>query len=209
MEGLVGTYPLLNRRTGKEIDATLWRPLSERHVQDFLQRWKPVLDARVAELGNQGSITAAKAAEHNVQDAHWQWSQKLVQRRNGLAWTSFAVEVDGATQGLMFARMDAFAREASQLNKPIVDIDLLATAPWNRFRLDPNPLFKGVGRLLLAAAVSLSVSEEFCGRVGLHALPQADSWYRDVCGMCDLGVDSTGMRYFEMTDAQAQAFLNS
>ncbi len=107
----------------------------------------------------------------------------------------------------MFARMDAFAREPSQLNKPIVDIDFLATAPWNRFRLAQDPRFKGIGRLLLAAAISLSVSEEFAGRIGLHALPQAESWYRDVCGMTDLGVDGTSMRYFEMTEAQARVFI--
>src|SRR5258706_1341 len=83
-----------------------------------------------------------------------------------------------------------------------------ATALWNRFRLVPEPQFKGIGRLLLAAAISLSVSEEFAGRIGLHALPQAESWYRDVCGMTDLGIDGTGMRYFEMTEAQAQTFVS-
>jgi hypothetical protein len=70
-----------------------------------------------------------------------------------------------------------------------------------------EPLYKGVGHLLLAAAINLSFNEEFSGRVGLHALPQAESWYRDVCKMTDLGPDGTKMRYFEMTEAQARAFL--
>ena len=104
--------------------------------------------------------------------------------------------------------MGAFAQEPSQLNKPIVDIDLLATAPWNRPQLTDQPQFKEIGRLLLAGAISLSVSEEFAGRIGLHALPQAETWYRDVCGMTDLGVDGTNMRYFEMTESQARAFIS-
>jgi hypothetical protein len=69
------------------------------------------------------------------------------------------------------------------------------------------PRFKGIGRILLGAAISLSFHEEFAGRIGLHALPQAEDWYRHVCGMTDLGVDGKKMRYFEMTEAQAKAFL--
>jgi len=109
----------------------------------------------------------------------------------------------------MFVRTQGFAREPSQHGKPLAVIELIATAPWNRTALVPVPRFKGIGRLLLAAAISLSVHEEFEGRVGLHALPQAENWYRKVCGMTDLGVDETKMRYFEMTEAQARAFLKS
>lgn len=207
MSERIGTYWLKDRRTGLEVEATLLQSLDDRHVEDFVQKWKPIFDARMAELHQQGQLTIEIVGEHNLQDAHWQWARKVEQRRDGLAWTSFAVEAEDVTQGLMFARMDAFAREPSQRNKPIVDIDLLATAPWNRFRLVPEPQFKGIGRLLLAAAVSLSVAEEFAGRIGLHALPQAESWYRDVCGMTDLGIDGTGMRYFEMTEAQAKVFV--
>ncbi len=208
MGEVVGVYPLKDRRTGKEVEATLWRSLEDRHVQDFTGRWKPIFEARITELRRNGSVTPAIAGEHNVQDAHWLWAQKVEQRRDGLEWASFAVEAEGITQGLMFARLGAFAQEPSQLNKPIVDVDLLATAPWNRPQLTVQPQFKGIGRLLLAAAISLSVSEEFAGRIGLHALPQAETWYRDVCGMTDLGVDGTKMRYFEMTEAQARAFIS-
>jgi GNAT superfamily N-acetyltransferase len=207
MSKSLGVYPLWDRRAGKEVEATLWLSLDDRHVQDFSKCWLPVFNARLTELSRQGLVTAEIAAQHNLQDAHWQWARKVEQRRDGLAWASFAVEAEGVTQGLMFARMDSFAREASQINKEIVDIDLLATAPWNRLRLTKEPQFKGIGRLLLAAAISLSVEQEFAGRIGLHALPQAESWYRDICRMTDLGIDATKMRYFEMTEAQAQAFI--
>lgn len=209
MSERLGTYFLKDRRTGQEVEATLWRDLEDRHVEDFTTRWKPVFDARLAELRARGELTLDTAGEHNLQDAHWQWVEKVAARRNEMSWASFAVEAEGVTQGLMFVRMGPTVRglAPSHRNQFIVDIDLLATAPWNRFRLVPDPQFKGIGRLLLAAAVSLSVSEEFAGRIGLHALPQAESWYRDVCGMTDLGVDQSGMRYFEMTEAQARAFV--
>ncbi len=203
----LGIYRLQDRRTRLEVPAELWGSLQDRHVQDFTTRWKPIFDARLAELRRQGDVTAAIAGEHNVQDAHWQWAQKVKERSESLSWASFAVEAEGVTQGLMFARLDGFAREPSQRNKPLVDIDLLATAPWNRSRLVEEPQFKGIGQLLLGTAISLSVAEEFAGRIGLHALPQAASWYRDVCGMTDLGVDHTGMHYFEMTEQQARAFI--
>jgi len=208
MTDLLGTYLLKDRLKDQEVEVTLWQSLDERHVEDFAQKWKPIFDARLAELRAKGELTLEVVGDHNLQDAHWEWVQKRLERRDMMAWSSFAVEAEDVTQGLMFVRMDTFAREASGRGKHIVEIDLLATAPWNRFRLVPQPQFKGIGRLLMAAAISLSVDQEFDGRIGLHALPQAESWYRDVCGMTDLGTDETQMRYFEMTRAQAQAFVS-
>lgn len=210
MGDLLGVYQLKDRRTGQEVDARLWSEIEDRHVDDFSGKWKPVFDAKIHELSKNGPLTNELIADYNLQDIHWAWIEKVPQRRDQLSWASFAVEAQDVTQGLMFTRVgpDVRAREASQRNQYLVEIDLLTVAPWNRFRLVPDPQFKGIGRLLLATAVSLSVSEEFAGRIGLHSLPQAESWYRDVCGMTDLGVDGTKMRYFEMTEAQARAFLS-
>ena len=64
-------------------------------------------------------------------------------------------------------------------------------------------------RVLIATAVQLSLEEGFRGRIGLHSLPQAETFYATNCGMTDLGKDTKkeGLRYFEMTPAQAAAFL--
>lgn len=209
MAQLLRTILLMDRRAGREVEATIWQSLDERHVRDFDEKWKPIFAARLAELFAAGPVTGAIAGEHDLQDAHWKWSEKLARMQGDMSRASFAVEAEGVTQGLMFTHMGPTvrAREPSQQGQYIVDVELVATAPWNRFRLTPDPQFRGIGRLLLATAVSLSFSEEFAGRVGLHALPQAESWYRDVCGMTDLGVDTSGMRYFEMTSAQARAFI--
>jgi hypothetical protein len=102
-----------------------------------------------------------------------------------------------------------FARSDRQKGRELVYVDLLATAPWNRPRLVPEARYKGVGRILIATAISLSYELEFNGRLGLHSLPQSESWYRDVAGFSDMGYDAPKrMRYFEVTEAQAAAFLS-
>ena len=62
----------------------------------------------------------------------------------------------------------------------------------------------------MTAAITISLGEGFKGRIGLHSLPQADRFYRETCGMSDLGPDAnyTGnLRYFEMTPDQASRFI--
>jgi hypothetical protein len=62
---------------------------------------------------------------------------------------------------------------------------------------------------MIRAAIALSEELEFKGRIGLHSLPQANSFYANTCGMSDLGMDADyqNLRYFEMTPEQAEAFI--
>jgi hypothetical protein len=97
-----------------------------------------------------------------------------------------------------------------QQGKDLVYIEFLENAPWNRSELLFRPTkFRGVGTLLMVAAIQLSIEQGFKGRVGLHALPQSEEWYRQKCGMTDMGTDQRvqGLRYFEMTALQATAFI--
>jgi hypothetical protein len=121
---------------------------------------------------------------------------------------TFAVEGDGHTQGLMLVDLTRFGRLVPHRGRELVYIELLASAPWNRHATVTAPKYKGVGRILLATAISLSVDEGFDGRIGLHSLPQSESWYRDDAGFTDVEFDHLKkMRYFEMTAAQAAAFV--
>jgi hypothetical protein len=208
-EGPLGTYDLLNRQTKSFEQVQLWSPISQNDLADFESHWRPLFDAGLRRLRKSGNLTLGTLGENELQDAYWKWADKVEERGNRLEWRSFSVRSARHTEGLMFTRLGPFGRAESHKNLPIVMIDLVATAPWNRIKLVPEPKLKGVGRLMLATAISLSVSEEFNGRIGLHALPQAETWYRDVCGMTDLGVDSSKMHYFEMTEAQASAFINN
>ena len=204
---LIGPVDLWDRQTERYVEGELRSPVSIGHTGDFETLWRPIFEKRIAELRAAGRTTIDDFGSSDIQYAYWDWAAMARERAQRFDWSSFAVEVGGVTQGLMFVRPAGFAREPSQARRPIVEVDLLATAPWNRNRLVPNPKYKGVGRLLLMTAVNLSFEEECAGRVGLHALPQAENWYRDRCKMTDLGVDATNMRYFEMTEAQARAFL--
>jgi len=205
MKAALEDYLLLNRHTGKYETATLYSPIGDNNVDDFESQWRPVMKARLAELKAENK----SAQDANLQDAHWKWKEKHQDRAARTEWESFSVECDGETQGLMFIKTVGFAREKSQLNKPIAYIDLISTAPWNRRGFDGVPKYKGTGHVLLGAAVSLSTHEGFDGRIGLHSLPQSESWYRDICGMSELGSDSNkeDLVYFEFTSKQAHAYI--
>ena len=64
-----------------------------------------------------------------------------------------------------------------------------ASQPWKSPGLVQIPRFSLVGRVLIATAVQLSVEEGFRVRIGLHALPQAETFYARNRGMTDLGND--------------------
>ena len=127
---------------------------------------------------------------------------------NQLSYQFFAIECSGTTQGLMIVNTMKRCRIQSQANKHLVYVEYLESAPWNR---EATPVYKGIGTVMMAAAIQLSIDECNQGRVGLHSLPQADSFYKDRCGMTDLGPDASypnyPLRYFEMTEAQATSFL--
>lgn len=61
--------------------------------------------------------------------------------------------------------------------------------------------------MLVGTAISLSVDLGFNGRIGLHSLPQSSSWYQGV-GFTDVEYDiEKEMRYIEMSESDAAAFV--
>jgi len=209
MKEAIETVDLLNRETQQFEPAILYRGIDKTNLDDFDRRWRPLIDVRIAQMTSPSEIAAA-----NIQDWHWDWRDKAKKRTGQLASDSFAVEIDGITQGLLFTTSAAFARIDEQKGLDIVYLEYLATAPWNRKGFTTRPIYKGVGRVLVAAAISLSHDLGFQGRIGLHSIPQSESWYRDTCGMNDLGVDMNAdhrgvLRYFEMTSDGANAFISS
>ena len=201
MKSLIGSEELLNRHTGSFEPVELYDEIDAGHLDQFEKLWWPAIQARFKQFPS-----LEKAGEGNVQDAGWRWNE-LVPATPRLDLCTFSVECSGTLQGMMRVFTTRRSRLAGELD--LVYIDRLASAPWNRRRFTENPKYKGVGELLMAAAVSLSVDRECKGRLALHSLPESESYYANI-GMQDLGPDlkSEHLRYYEMTEQTATSFLS-
>ena len=105
---------------------------------------------------------------------------------------------------MMLVNDVASARLLAQFGKPIVYIVFLATAPQNRPEFDGSIKYRGVGRVMVLAAIEFSRQSGYKGRIGLHSLPKAEAFYEAKCGLTRLGDDSShqDLCYFEMTEEQ-------
>lgn len=199
----VSTIHLLDVATGNGVEAELRDAIEQAQIDDWQTKWQPALLGILQDLARKGVPMSQWP-----QSWHWNWAQKAARVQGLLAFKGLSVVAQGETQGLVQVDLTKAGREPSQVRKPLVYIDYLEVAPWNRPEFGVAPRLRGVGTALLTAVVALSEDEGFKGRLGLHSLPQADAFYRKI-GMTDLGPDSAyqNLRYFEMTAEQARAFL--
>jgi hypothetical protein len=141
----------------------------------------------------------------------WDWGAKS-QKLQFLAYRCFGIECAGKWQGLMMVKITGqVARLDPDKGRDLVYIDYLESAPWNLATMVDTPLYGGIGSVLMRTAVQLSYDEEFHGRIGLHALPQAEVFYRDDCEMQCCGPDPTYqyLPYYEMTREIAARFTSN
>jgi len=199
----VSTIYLLDSATGDSVEAELRDVIEQAQIDDWQAKWQPALLNLLQQLARKGVPIAQWP-----QSWHWDWAKKIARVEGLLAFRGLCVVAHGETQGLAQVDLTKACREPSQRGRPLVYLDYLEVAPWNRPELGRMPRLRGVGSALLTGAVALSHEEGFKGRLGLHSLPQADNFYRRI-GMTDLGPDSTyqNLRYFEMTVEQARAFF--
>ncbi len=191
----------------KPVAATLFFGIADHNLEHYEQKWLPELLRRRRE-----TVKLLKAGHDiaTVEDAHWDWAKKMLrEHRAPLGFRSCAVEVVGETEGLMQIEL-ATHRSRSNRNLNLAYVDYISIAPWNRPWPGQTPRFKGVGSILLREAIRTSVDEGFRGRIGLHALPGAVTWYRDKLKMEAFGADPDyqGLHYFEFTEAAARRFVN-
>lgn len=180
------------------VDASLIDAITDEHLLMWKDTWVPAMAAH-----SKGKAPAEKPEDH-----HWDWKWKAERWRPLLKYHSFAIVCEKGLQGLMLANDLKSARLPEQFGKPIIYVELLASAPWNRSKIQKPKRFHGVGTVMMAAAVQLSLDLGFRGRIGLHSLPGAESFYQADCGMTVLGKDAAyrDMIYFEMTEKQAEQF---
>ncbi len=190
--------------TQEVVEAELWDDISDSHLDQWRSTWVPMIERTVDRLSKAGV-----AAEKWPQDLHWKWDKKTDWSRSLLSLQRFAITCGGALQGLMLVNLTKLtARLPSQRGKDLAYVEYVSTAPWNRPEIAGVQQFHGIGTNMVRAVIELSRNEGFRGRIGLHALRQSATFYRDKCGMSELGVDPDyyNLTYFEMTESQAADF---
>ncbi len=205
MTAVVSEVHLFNVERGEPEAAELWDAITERQLADWEGEWMPELFMAIQRLNRAGVERG-----HWPQSRHWNWRRKVEALQGMLANPGFSIVCDGLTQGMMIVDTATHrCRIDGQKDQHLVYVEFVENAPWNRAELFTPPRYRGVGSILIRAAVSLSEELEFHGRIGLHSLPQANGFYANTCGMTDLGTDPDreGLRYFEMTPEQARAFV--
>jgi hypothetical protein len=103
-----------------------------------------------------------------------------------------AVSTENEVQGLLAVLRRP--QRSRMRDDYVVYLDYLESAPWNLRNTGQPPRFLGVGTVLMAEAIRMSHEEGFEGRVGLHSLPQAETFY-EKCKMTRVGIDP---RYYDL-----------
>jgi hypothetical protein len=133
------------------------------------------------------------------------WEDKFQDRTENTVF--MGIHCQGEMQGLMAIQTDKISRIEPV---PLVYVDYLATAPWNLSQRTEEPRFRQCGTALMKMAIQHSLDLGHEGRIGLHSLSQAESFYAQK-GMENLGVDVNyeSLNYFEMTVKKAKIFLSN
>jgi hypothetical protein len=163
---------------GGMVDALLCS-MKASHLDDYHEVWQRIL------------------VEADQPDQGWPWDYKFRQAQQDERFEAYAIEVDDFTQGLLLFEPQ-WHRSGLPQRYPLVYVQAIASAPWNRISIEDPPYFLGVGRALLLFARKRSAQLGYQGRVGLHALPGSEGFYHRNA-MPDYGPDpeKEGLIYFE------------
>lgn len=190
------------------VEAILIDGVTLAEAQEADRLWMPAMDQLTQEAAQKG-IPSEEWPEHR----DWRWG-KL--RHLATATSRYlGIECRGEMQGMIWLHMDETCRLPGRQGSPLAYVERVAVAPWNYekflMQLGRQPRFRRCGSVFIRAAIQASVESGNEGRLGLHSLPDAEGFYRDTCQMTDMGIDPDpvheGLRYFEMTTAQARAFI--
>lgn len=152
-----------------------------------------------------GPLRAGLQAQHS----HWDWNSKAGYLVDP-AVRCMGVECGGQMQGMVLIREGSHrARLAPDQGELLVYVDYVESAPWNYMAATRR--YGNVGPVLLQESILRSIALGYGGRIGLHALPQVESFYSQRCGLIGFGRDPAyhGLAYFEFTAAQGTAFAEA
>ena len=184
------TVPLVEAASNTDVSATLHLRLRAQQVVAVEAVWKPLREA----LGDL------------IEHGHWDWTLKTP-LLDDPAVRFVGIEYAADMQGMMAVFESGYdSRLPLTRGDPLVYVEYVESAPWNLRLPGQTQRYRGVGSRLLEHAVARSIELGYGGRLGLVALPQAESFYERTCGMTDLGPDPryNGLVYYELSADHAQ-----
>jgi hypothetical protein len=185
---------LLQTTTGTFVEAFIRRNMAPTDVDIADTQWQDFKKNFIQQQATRGQLQTLP--EH----FHWRWSHKMRHYQGRSGYEFIGLECEETLQGILLLDYTRQSHLPELAGAPLVYVDYLATAPWNLRSLVGTSKFRGVGRVLVGGAQKISSEQGYQGRIGLHSLPQAESFYRDALGMIDLGPDRQyhGLHYFEL-----------
>jgi hypothetical protein len=211
---ILESFDIDSPQHGKAFKIDLAEGLDASHLDFMEAQWAPVMkrqhDLAIVQFFQlpEADRTPAKWYEISgklaVQDREWTWRTKC-SIAPGTNRHVFSLLNSGEVEAAMLLLFGEKSRDPSAL--PIVYVDFVAVAPWNRKAFQDPQRFRGLGTVMLGATVELSRTLGHDGRCGLHSLPQAEGFYRQI-GMRDFGLDASksSLRYFEFDASGASTF---
>lgn len=138
--------------------------------------------------------------------ARWDWGEIFSSMLIDTTKKGFCIEYQNRLQGILVV---TYKDMTNRDGKPIVFVEYIATAPWNR---PDNILTKNkghfslIGSYLLKCAVELSQTLGYEGRIALESEPEAKEFYERM-GMENKGAIDAEYPYFEFSKNNALAFI--
>ncbi len=141
--------------------------------------------------------------DHGQEDASWDWQTFTSTCPAGLGakrlkYEHYSLWVAGELEALMILEISGRRRLTAKAALPQVYVEYLSVAPQNRPGLQHPRKVIGCGAAMVGFSVMASVRGGWHGRVGLHSLPGALTFYKKQ-GFRDLGPDALeeGFHYME------------
>lgn len=215
MATILESFDIHSPQHAQRFTIDLAEGLDQAHLDFMEAHWTPAI-RRQRDLAILRFFQLPKADQTNemwlgiqgdleVQDKHWEWRTKcsIAPSTNRRVFSLLnGKEVEAA----MLVLSGKNSRDPSA-QLPILYIDYVAVAPWNRRAFQNPQRFRHLGTVMIGAALELSRALGLDGRCGLHSLPQSEGFYQRI-GMRDFGPDAaySSLRYFEFDAAAARNF---
>lgn len=180
--------------------------ISANLYRDFPASKLDVIEAEWANARQLAADTEQAIGLAPLEHSHWDWRNKRDSIKTG-RHMAVVVECEGDIQGAMAVlRTPRPARLGTAM---VVYVDYVEAAPWNLRTFALQPRFLGVGTVLIADAIRLSMEMQLGGAIGLHSLPQAEQFYSQRCRMTLVDHDPTyfDLTYFEFAPRDAMDWL--